>query len=549
MDVNDETDPNNNNENGRYYRSMLFSRLIVAMYGIQFRHGLGVEKEFEIIASALPKVSVDIHAHAQILRAAIEIGRIDLLQFLMDNGVDICANENNAMIHSARYGNQTVLNFLLTNGADIHAQNDMVLVAAAKSCNKEMVEYVVSLGVDPYGEKGFRALLDVITLSEHVQDISGCLDVIRLFVKRYGVNIARHGRVLLMSCPKIDKCLPILRYLVEGRFDTLQQPDHGGINVFEQGVTFILYALNEFAFETVRYLINVGVDFHADHEKIFLYAAVSLEERRPINNPKQLEDIDKLLQFLVEKGVDMTEPSVVDRVILTAFLKSDFKRLALLLAAGGFSAKSLQDILETKFSTRQARCAKFVDLLQFEIVQWLINGDDIWRVLRGENMRYSKQGRPVRFPKQENMETNRQMSADEEEEIELAELIAATPPPPSSSSSSSSFSDNKRNGGGGGGGGLLAEAQLGSMKGIGPFLLNMAFARVPENLPELELLRVLINIQQLSDETKDLMGYHTLKWLKWRLESIPIERFELRRQNQILAVETSKREIENRPQL
>ena len=58
-------------------------------------------------------------------------GHLPVVEFLLFQGADIHAQDDQAFIYAAYNGSVPVVEFLLNQGANIHAQNDQALIQAA----------------------------------------------------------------------------------------------------------------------------------------------------------------------------------------------------------------------------------------------------------------------------------------------------------------------------------------------------------------------------------------------------------------------------------
>jgi len=77
---------------------------------------------------------------------ACQEGYIELVKFLVEQGVDVHVYGNNALIKSAESGHLEVVKYLVEKGANIHTNNDEPLRLAQENRHPKVVEYIQSLG-------------------------------------------------------------------------------------------------------------------------------------------------------------------------------------------------------------------------------------------------------------------------------------------------------------------------------------------------------------------------------------------------------------------
>ncbi len=96
-------------------------------------------------------VYVDIgkfHTHKIDIKEIMHLGEAETWMYLCKNGVDITANNNNAIVWAASYGYLEVVKYLHKNGADITAQDNDATVCAAEHGYLEVIKYLHENGAD-----------------------------------------------------------------------------------------------------------------------------------------------------------------------------------------------------------------------------------------------------------------------------------------------------------------------------------------------------------------------------------------------------------------
>jgi ankyrin repeat protein len=94
------------------------------------------------IVKYLVEKGADIHANDdEVLRVASEIGHLEIVKYLVEKGADIHAVKDTPLRFSASFGYLEVVKYLIENGADIHAENDDAFKMAALNNRLEVVKY------------------------------------------------------------------------------------------------------------------------------------------------------------------------------------------------------------------------------------------------------------------------------------------------------------------------------------------------------------------------------------------------------------------------
>ncbi len=88
----------------------------------------------------------DTHAkNDEALRVAAENGHLEVVKYLVETGADIHAEDDYAVTSAAGKGHLDIVKYLVENGADIHAKNDETLRWATKNGHLEVVTYLEGL--------------------------------------------------------------------------------------------------------------------------------------------------------------------------------------------------------------------------------------------------------------------------------------------------------------------------------------------------------------------------------------------------------------------
>ena len=84
----------------------------------------------------------------EILRISAENGHVDILGYLVENGVDFQTNNNNAVRLASRNGHLEVVKYLVERGADFRDDDNDVIKMASMNGHLDIVEYLTDKGVD-----------------------------------------------------------------------------------------------------------------------------------------------------------------------------------------------------------------------------------------------------------------------------------------------------------------------------------------------------------------------------------------------------------------
>jgi hypothetical protein len=108
----------------------------------------------------LVEQGADIHAdHEQALLFAANNGHSELVRFLLDHGADIHAKDDLALQWTVDNGHLEIVRLLLDRGADLHAENDIALEWAAEGGRLEIVRLLLDHGADIAAEDSLALLV------------------------------------------------------------------------------------------------------------------------------------------------------------------------------------------------------------------------------------------------------------------------------------------------------------------------------------------------------------------------------------------------------
>ena len=89
------------------------------------------------------------------LTLACNNNHLDMVKYLIETeGVDIHAQEDEALITASLWGYIEVVEYLVSKGANIHARNGEILLIACHRNSVAMVKYLISQGIDVNTQEG-----------------------------------------------------------------------------------------------------------------------------------------------------------------------------------------------------------------------------------------------------------------------------------------------------------------------------------------------------------------------------------------------------------
>jgi ankyrin repeat protein len=93
------------------------------------------------------------------LRYSAGNGHLYIVQYLVEHGADIHADNDCALRLSAANGHLETVKYLVEHGADIHAEMDYSLCWGAKNGHLETVKYLVENGADIHAKTNYAIRL------------------------------------------------------------------------------------------------------------------------------------------------------------------------------------------------------------------------------------------------------------------------------------------------------------------------------------------------------------------------------------------------------
>jgi ankyrin repeat protein len=115
--------------------------------------GAIVNGHLMIVKHFVVRQIVDVPTYEGTLVAAACIqGRLEVAQYLVEEGADVHKEQELALCYAAEGGHFHAVKYLLGQGADIHAQNELALCEALKHGHFLLAIYLLQQGANPYNE-------------------------------------------------------------------------------------------------------------------------------------------------------------------------------------------------------------------------------------------------------------------------------------------------------------------------------------------------------------------------------------------------------------
>lgn len=142
-------------------------------------------------------------------------GHIDIVTYLVDQGVDIDINDGSPLRISCGKGYLDIVKFLIESGADINIDNSAALRWPALHGNFDVVKYLIESGAD-ISTNNYQALIESCR--------SGHLSIVKLFIEMGADIHMQEDLLFLTAC--MNSHLDIVKYLIESGVDMNIDNDH-----------------------------------------------------------------------------------------------------------------------------------------------------------------------------------------------------------------------------------------------------------------------------------------------------------------------------------
>lgn len=245
---------------------------------------------------------------------ACQRGYIDIVKFLAENDAsidDTDSNGNNALIRICKKErdlscNYKILSFLLDNGINVNARNNQGesgLMLACEQGSIKIAKFLVQndANVDITDNNGNTALARICKYQKFVYCNQISLSNLANSLDQDQDQDQGHDTVSMIICAAESGRMDIVELLVKKGADT---------NVADQnGSTILINACEGGWIDIVKFLVNNGANVHATDNNG--NNALMRIFRKHNNQPLNKKIFFEIVQFLIEKGVNVNDKNIV----------------------------------------------------------------------------------------------------------------------------------------------------------------------------------------------------------------------------------------------
>src|SRR5437868_105623 len=91
----------------------------------------------------------------KLLMKYAKTGNLNEIKILFENGVNICADDNYAIVWASYYGHLEIVKFLFENGTDICTQDNKPIVWASNNNQLDIVKFLFENGANIYTQDNY----------------------------------------------------------------------------------------------------------------------------------------------------------------------------------------------------------------------------------------------------------------------------------------------------------------------------------------------------------------------------------------------------------
>ncbi len=319
-----------------------------------FYYGASEYSLIEVL-KLLIELGADIHANIEhynnpsqsLLMYMAESNSVQIMKFLLDNGVDINAKDfegKTALDYALREGNNRAADFLLERNAKVSVHDD-VLIPLAEDGNIERIQFFLDKGADinAKDKDGNTAL--------HSAAHYGRIDTIKFLLDK-GANVSARNNdndtPIIRICYGLSKVkesnlLECLDILLKAGADINAQGNSGFtvlINMMQLKVykeDFDEYAVP--SLKAMQFLIDNGADINLKNAKAYNIFFFSLEYAGYVYKGRILPN--EVIEFFFKNGLDKNAVDNEGHTALHLALKEHKQETIQLLLDNGFDINSL----------------------------------------------------------------------------------------------------------------------------------------------------------------------------------------------------------------
>lgn len=178
-----------------------------------------------------------------LMRRSIQLGHLEMVKHLHEHGVDITANNDQALRMAAKYGCFDIVRYLCENGGDVTANSNEALIHAANHGNLEALQYLFEKGADVTDQDS-----KAIRCKGSVHDV----EIVK-FLHQKGASLTANDNELLSLALK-EGAVAVVRYLHANGVE-IECSDEDFYDKFHLG-----RAICGYDFELLKCLVDLGMD-------------------------------------------------------------------------------------------------------------------------------------------------------------------------------------------------------------------------------------------------------------------------------------------------
>jgi ankyrin repeat protein len=244
------------------------------------------------------------------MQKAIQYGHIEIVNFLVENGIDINSlwidmddKFTSPITEAVKYGHYSIVQFCIDKGAYVHINYNLPMYVAVKYGHIEIMKLLKLHGADiHYDDKKY---IEQAAMHNHI-------DIVKYLINTEGDSPFAAKELGLKIASEYGH-LDIVNFLVENG----ALIDH--YDEFDERDSALAYAANKGHLDIIKYLLEKGADIHYADDNAFIRAI----EGKQFNAAK----------LLIEKGANINaqNSAAIDWLITFQYTDSEYVKLLKLL--------------------------------------------------------------------------------------------------------------------------------------------------------------------------------------------------------------------------
>ena len=146
-----EKHKNENDTWKEYFLTVIYYVSKIKLFGVEYKSG-NFKNQYYLLKSWDSNEQI---IKSKALKYASTLGHINVVKYLVKDGVNMHADNEAALRYSSENGHFTLVKYLVEHGADVHAINDESLKWASEWDHLEVVKYLIESGVDIHSNEDY----------------------------------------------------------------------------------------------------------------------------------------------------------------------------------------------------------------------------------------------------------------------------------------------------------------------------------------------------------------------------------------------------------